>query len=142
MFWTNSSFAHLSYHEQPEQIAQGRSFFMSDLSKFLAVAQLIWAKWANERWASERIPSPYSRQWTQTCHISEGISEGGRRGLGERGEKQTYFLSVNVLNLENPEKLESLPTLLCNWEISNQYPLCYVHCTVQYVKATSYYILK
>ena len=35
-----------------------RSFVLSDLSKSLTVAHLIWAKWANERWVNERIPSP------------------------------------------------------------------------------------
>ena len=44
--------------ERPERYAHGRSFVLSDLSKSLTVAHLIWAKWANERWANERIPSP------------------------------------------------------------------------------------
>ena len=30
---------------------------MSDLSESLTVADLIWAKWANEGWADEPIPS-------------------------------------------------------------------------------------
>ena len=32
----------LIYHERPEQIPQGRSFVLSDLSKLLTVAHLIW----------------------------------------------------------------------------------------------------
>ena len=36
----------LIYHEQPEQIAHGRSFLMSNLSDLLTVALLIWATWA------------------------------------------------------------------------------------------------
>ena len=31
---------------------------MSDLSKWLTVAHLIWAKWGNEQMSDERIPSP------------------------------------------------------------------------------------
>ena len=42
--WAIRSFI---YHEQPEQIAHSRSFFMSDLSDWLTVAHLSWAIWAN-----------------------------------------------------------------------------------------------
>ena len=88
-FWANCSFAHV-YHERPEQIAHGcsfvmsichvichelicheqperfahsRSFVLSDLRESLTVAHLIWAIWANERWANERIPSPDFNTW-------------------------------------------------------------------------------
>ena len=63
--------------EQPEQIAHGRSFPLSDMSNSLTVAHLSWSilanrsqlliwfelnewmsKWTNERWVNERIPSP------------------------------------------------------------------------------------
>ena len=80
----------LIYHKQLEQIAHGRSFVMSNLSDSLTVAILTWAtwairsqslicperseqithsrsfdlsdlsKWANGRWANERIPNPAS----------------------------------------------------------------------------------
>ena len=36
----------LIYHEQPERIAHGCSFVMSDLSDSLMVALLLWATWA------------------------------------------------------------------------------------------------
>ena len=45
-------------HERPKRIAHGCSFVLSDLSDSLTVTHLIWAKWSNERWANERIPSP------------------------------------------------------------------------------------
>ena len=44
--------------ERPERFAHSCSFVLSDLSESLTVAHLIWAKWANEWWANERIPSP------------------------------------------------------------------------------------
>ena len=37
--------AHI-YHEQPERIAHGHSFVMSDLRDSLTVALLTWATWA------------------------------------------------------------------------------------------------
>ena len=44
----NKWFAHLPiYNEQPEKIAHGRSFDMSDLSDSFTVTHLSWAIWAN-----------------------------------------------------------------------------------------------
>ena len=45
----------LIYHEQPEQIAHGRSFVVSDLRDLLTVAHLIWAILANERMSDEQM---------------------------------------------------------------------------------------
>ena len=73
-YWTNffeRIARSLIYHEQPERIAHGCSFVLSDLSDSLKVAHFLWATWAicsrsliwfvlNERWANERIPSPAS----------------------------------------------------------------------------------
>ena len=43
----NKLFAHSPiYHEQPEGIAHGRSFVMSDLSDSLTAVFFTWATWA------------------------------------------------------------------------------------------------
>ena len=49
--WANHSRS-LICHEWPERIAHGRSFVLSDLSKSLTVAHLIWAKWAMSKLAN------------------------------------------------------------------------------------------
>ena len=61
--------------EQPERIAHSRSFVLSDLSEVLTVAQLIWAKWANERWANEQIPSPANNKYKFKPKISQNYDE-------------------------------------------------------------------
>ena len=55
--WFKSPFfgrvAHsLIYHERPERIAHGRSFYLSDLSEW---AHERWAIWVNERMSNERM---------------------------------------------------------------------------------------
>ena len=54
--------------ERLERFAHSCSFVLINLSKSLAVAHLIWAKWANEqmsKWAmrNEQIPSPAKILW-------------------------------------------------------------------------------
>ena len=39
----------LFWYEQPEQFAHSHSFVLSDMSKSLTVAHLIWAIWVNEQ---------------------------------------------------------------------------------------------
>ena len=66
----------LIYHERPERIAHGCSFFMCDLSDSLTVAHLSWAIWANRS---------QSLIWFER---SERMSdERSQRILLERGHK-------------------------------------------------------
>ena len=61
--------------ERPARFAHSRSFVLSDLSELLTVAQLIWAKWANERWANEQIPSPANNKYKFKPKISQNYDE-------------------------------------------------------------------
>ena len=55
--WANRSQSFIC-HKRPERFAHSCSFVVSDLSKLLTVANLIWV---NERWGNERIPNPASK---------------------------------------------------------------------------------
>ena len=73
----------LIYHERPEQIAQGRSFDMSDLSNWLTVTHLSWAIWANH---------------SQSLIWSERSEQMGEWAMSKWANSQPCLLAVTCLD--------------------------------------------
>ena len=100
----------LIYSEQPEQIAHGRSFVLSDLRDSLTVAHFLWATWVIAhyrsfvlsnlsksitvahliwaKWANEQIPSP------DCTHVQCTLSRTLQCFLGYCKELWNVFLGI------------------------------------------------
>ena len=110
----NERFTHsLSFGERPERFAHSRSFVLSNLSKSLSVGHLIWAKWANEHWANERIPSP--------ARFATGA-------IWDISDKKLYQVSP-ATQARTP--LRSILSLCCQLYPDDNY-LTELYCSVQY----------
>ena len=66
LFWANRSWL-LICHQRPDQFAHSCSFVLSNLSKSLTVAYLIWAKWANEWMSDEQMNEFPALRFSRYC---------------------------------------------------------------------------
>ena len=86
----------LIYHERPDRISHGRSFFMSDLSDLLKVALLIWTTWAI---CSQLLICPERSE--RIAHSrSFDLSDLSEWAISEWANSQPWVFSTRSANLQ------------------------------------------